>query len=71
MLTTYLLENDYKHKAIYNTFFIKKSGFEIILTQVYVDDIIFGSINMALSKKKLMLCLEISRWVWYGELSFF
>lgn len=42
-LSNYLLENRYKHIAIDNTLFTKHSGSQIILSQVYVDDNIFGS----------------------------
>ena len=44
-LTEYLLHQGYRRGAIDNTIFIKESGPDIILAQVYVDDIIFGSTN--------------------------
>ncbi|GJS16133.1 putative ribonuclease H-like domain-containing protein [Tanacetum coccineum] len=42
-LSTYLLENGYKRGTIDKTLFIKKDKHDILLVQVYVDDIIFGS----------------------------
>ncbi|GJW14149.1 putative ribonuclease H-like domain-containing protein [Tanacetum coccineum] len=43
MLSTFLLKNIYKRGTIDKTLFIKKDKHDIILVQVYVDDIIFGS----------------------------
>ncbi|GJR83000.1 putative ribonuclease H-like domain-containing protein [Tanacetum coccineum] len=50
-LSTYLLENGFRRWIIDKTLFIKKNQGDILLVQVYVDDIIFGS-----TKK---LCREI------------
>ncbi|GJT57610.1 putative ribonuclease H-like domain-containing protein [Tanacetum coccineum] len=42
-LSTFLLKNGYRRGTIDKTIFIKKDKHDIILVQVYVDDIIFGS----------------------------
>ncbi|GKC11855.1 putative ribonuclease H-like domain-containing protein, partial [Tanacetum coccineum] len=42
-LFTFLLKNGYRRGTIDKTLFIKKDKHDIILVQVYVDDIIFGS----------------------------
>nr|GEY17623.1 hypothetical protein [Tanacetum cinerariifolium] len=42
-LSTYLLDNGFKRGTINNTLFIKKIKDDILLVQVYVDDITFGS----------------------------
>nr|GEV47617.1 hypothetical protein [Tanacetum cinerariifolium] len=42
-LSTYLLENRFRRVTIDKTLFIKKDKGDILLVQVYVDDIIFGS----------------------------
>ncbi|GJT87652.1 putative ribonuclease H-like domain-containing protein [Tanacetum coccineum] len=42
-LSTYLLENRFKRGTIDKTLFIKKDKNDILLVQVYVDDIIFRS----------------------------
>ncbi|GKD88875.1 putative ribonuclease H-like domain-containing protein [Tanacetum coccineum] len=42
-LSTFLLKNRYRRGTIDKTLFIKKDKHDIILVQVYVDDIIFGS----------------------------
>ncbi|GJT05945.1 putative ribonuclease H-like domain-containing protein [Tanacetum coccineum] len=44
-LANYLLGNGFKRGKIYQTLFIKKQKGDILLVQVYVDDIIFGSTN--------------------------
>nr|GEZ68814.1 hypothetical protein [Tanacetum cinerariifolium] len=41
-LATYLLENGFERWTIYQTLFIKKQQKDILLVQIYVDDIIFG-----------------------------
>nr|GEU96626.1 hypothetical protein [Tanacetum cinerariifolium] len=55
-LANYLLENDFQKGNIDHTLFIKKQKGDILLVQVYVDDIIFGSTNKELCKafEKLM-----------------
>ncbi|GKE32591.1 putative ribonuclease H-like domain-containing protein, partial [Tanacetum coccineum] len=47
-LYTYLLENGFRRGTIDKTLFIKKDKGDILLVQVYVDDIIFGSIKKSL-----------------------
>nr|GEW34292.1 putative ribonuclease H-like domain-containing protein [Tanacetum cinerariifolium] len=55
-LATYLLENGFQRGIIDQTLFIKKQQKDILLVQIYVDDIIFGATNKALcqSFEKLM-----------------
>ncbi|GKG12499.1 putative ribonuclease H-like domain-containing protein, partial [Tanacetum coccineum] len=47
-LANYLLSNELKRGKIDQTLFIKKQKGDILLIQVYVDDIIFGSTNKEL-----------------------
>ncbi|GJY13490.1 putative ribonuclease H-like domain-containing protein [Tanacetum coccineum] len=70
-LSTYLLENRFRRGTIDKTLFIKKDKSDILLVQVYVDDIIFGS-------TKKTLCLEFEQMMHkrfqmssMGELTFF
>ncbi|GKF87544.1 putative ribonuclease H-like domain-containing protein [Tanacetum coccineum] len=42
-LSSFLIENGFRRSTIDKTLFIKKSKSDIMLVQVYVDDIIFGS----------------------------
>ncbi|GKF43876.1 putative ribonuclease H-like domain-containing protein, partial [Tanacetum coccineum] len=46
-LSTFLLKHNYIRGTIDKTLFIKKNSRDIILVQVYVDDIIFGSTKKA------------------------
>ncbi|GJR41179.1 putative ribonuclease H-like domain-containing protein [Tanacetum coccineum] len=51
-LANYLLSNRFKRGKIDQTLFIKKQKGDILLVQVYVDDIIFGSTNKELLQQK-------------------
>nr|GEX07371.1 putative ribonuclease H-like domain-containing protein [Tanacetum cinerariifolium] len=53
-LSTYSLENRFRRGIIDKTLFIKKDKGDLLLVQVYVDDIIFGS-------TKKYLCIEFER----------
>ncbi|GJX37801.1 retrovirus-related pol polyprotein from transposon TNT 1-94 [Tanacetum coccineum] len=53
-LSTYLLDNGFQRGQIDKTLFIKRVKSDILLVQVYVDDIIFGS-----TKKEL--CTEFEK----------
>ncbi|GJU35349.1 putative ribonuclease H-like domain-containing protein [Tanacetum coccineum] len=53
-LSTYLLGNIFRRGTIDKTLFIKKDKSDILLVQVYVDDIIFGS-------TKKTLCLQVQQ----------
>nr|GEW45875.1 putative ribonuclease H-like domain-containing protein [Tanacetum cinerariifolium] len=46
-LSTFLLKHEYRRGTINKTLFIKKDSKDIMLVQVYVDDIIFGSTRKA------------------------
>ncbi|GKB52288.1 putative ribonuclease H-like domain-containing protein [Tanacetum coccineum] len=52
-LSTYLLDNRFQRGKIYKTLFIKRHKGDILLVEVYVDDIIFGS-----TKKELCNAFE-------------
>ncbi|GKB53319.1 putative ribonuclease H-like domain-containing protein [Tanacetum coccineum] len=52
-LSTYLLDNEFQRGKFDKTLFIKRYKGDILLVQVYVDDIIFGS-----RKKELCLAFE-------------
>nr|GEY32805.1 hypothetical protein [Tanacetum cinerariifolium] len=51
-LANYLLENGFQMGKIDLTLFIKKQKGDILLVQIYVDDIIFGSTNKDLVNQK-------------------
>nr|GEZ62009.1 putative ribonuclease H-like domain-containing protein [Tanacetum cinerariifolium] len=70
-LSTYLLDNRFQRGKIDKTLFIKRHKGDILLVQVYVDDIIFGS-----TKKELCIAFEKLMYEKFqmssmGELTFF
>nr|GEZ16464.1 uncharacterized mitochondrial protein AtMg00810-like [Tanacetum cinerariifolium] len=67
----YLLENGFKRGRIDQTLFIKKKKGDILLVQVYVDDIIFGSTNKDLCKAYEKLMKDKFQMSSMGELTFF
>nr|KAJ0216892.1 hypothetical protein LSAT_V11C300128750 [Lactuca sativa] len=70
-LTSYLLENGYRRGAIDNTLFIKKKGSYMVLVQIYVDDIIFGSPNETLSKEFAEIMSQRFEMSMMGKMTFF
>ncbi|GJT14003.1 putative ribonuclease H-like domain-containing protein [Tanacetum coccineum] len=50
-LSSFLLENGFRRGTIDKTLFIKKTKSDIMLVQVYVDDIIFGSTKKSMCTK--------------------
>nr|GEX72891.1 retrovirus-related Pol polyprotein from transposon TNT 1-94 [Tanacetum cinerariifolium] len=70
-LATYLLENGFQRGKIDQTLFIKKKKGDILLVQVYVDDIIFGSTNKDLCKDFEKLTKDKFQMSSIGELTFF
>ncbi|GJX40611.1 putative ribonuclease H-like domain-containing protein [Tanacetum coccineum] len=70
-LSTYLLDNGFQRGKIDKTLFIRRDKGDILLVQVYVDDIIFGS-------TKKSLCIEFEKMMhkkfqmsYMSELTFF
>ncbi|GKE01285.1 putative ribonuclease H-like domain-containing protein, partial [Tanacetum coccineum] len=70
-LSTYLLENRFRRGVIDKTLFIKKIKNDILLVQVYVDDIIFGSTKKSLSIEFEQLRHKRFQMSSMGELTFF
>nr|GFA12198.1 putative ribonuclease H-like domain-containing protein [Tanacetum cinerariifolium] len=70
-LANYLLENGFQRGKIDQTLFIKKQKRDILLVQVYVDDIIFGSTNKELCKSFEKLMKDKFQMSSMGELTFF
>ncbi|GKB91825.1 putative ribonuclease H-like domain-containing protein [Tanacetum coccineum] len=70
-LSTYLLENGFRRGFIDKTLFIKKSKGDILLVQVYVDDIIFGSTKKSLCIEFESLMHKKFQMSSMGELTFF
>ncbi|GJT66395.1 putative ribonuclease H-like domain-containing protein [Tanacetum coccineum] len=70
-LAKYLLDNGFQRGKIDQTLFIKKQKGDILLVQVYVDDIIFGSTNKELCTEFEKLMHDKFQMSSMGELNFF
>nr|GEY62839.1 hypothetical protein [Tanacetum cinerariifolium] len=70
-LSKYLLTHGFQRGTIDQTLFIRKHRGDILLVQVYVDDIIFGSSNPLLCREFEALMHEKFQMSAMGELNFF
>nr|GEW86323.1 hypothetical protein [Tanacetum cinerariifolium] len=70
-LATYLLKNGFQRETIDQTLFMKKQQKDILLVQIYVDDIIFGATNKALYKSFEKLMKDKFQMSSMGELTLF
>nr|GEV89191.1 hypothetical protein [Tanacetum cinerariifolium] len=70
-LANYRLENGFQRGKIDHTLFIKRQKGDILLVQVYVDDIIFGSTNKDLCKDFEKLIKDKFQMSLMGELTFY
>ncbi|KAJ9556466.1 hypothetical protein OSB04_011080 [Centaurea solstitialis] len=70
-LTNHLLSKGFKRDTIDTTLFLKKEGDDLLLVQIYVDDIIFGSTNPELCTKFSKIMETEFEMSMMGELNFF
>jgi len=70
-LSNSLLSQGYERGMVDKTLFIKKSNSEIILVQIYVDDIIFGATQDSLCEEFEVAMKGEFEMSMMGELSFF
>ncbi|GKD30384.1 retrovirus-related pol polyprotein from transposon TNT 1-94 [Tanacetum coccineum] len=70
-LSTFLIQNKFTRGRIYTTLFIYKSKGDVLLVQVYVDDIIFGSTSYKLCKQFEKLMTKKFEMSMMGELTYF
>ncbi|GJY05315.1 putative ribonuclease H-like domain-containing protein [Tanacetum coccineum] len=70
-LSTNLLENEFHMRQINKTLFIKRLKGDILLVQVYVDDIIFGSTKKSLFDEFKQIMHNRFQMSSMGELTFF
>ncbi|KAI3677784.1 hypothetical protein L6452_37054 [Arctium lappa] len=70
-LSSYLLENGFERGVIDKTLFIKRKKKDILLVQIYVDDIIFGSTRNNMCKEFEELMHQRFKMSSMGELTFF
>ncbi|KAJ9544193.1 LOW QUALITY PROTEIN: hypothetical protein OSB04_023900 [Centaurea solstitialis] len=70
-LSSYLLSKGFKKGSVDSTLFIMKEGDHIVVIQVYVDDIIFGSTSKDLCKKFENIMTQEFKMSMMGEINFF
>ncbi|KAL8120307.1 hypothetical protein AgCh_017465 [Apium graveolens] len=70
-LAQFLLESGFNRGTIEKTLFYLNHGKDLLLVQIYVDDIIFGSINDRLCKKFVKLMQSRYQMSMMGELNYF
>ncbi|GJS89715.1 retrovirus-related pol polyprotein from transposon TNT 1-94 [Tanacetum coccineum] len=70
-LLTYLLDNGFQRGKIDKTLFIRRDKGDILLVQVYVDDIIFGSTKKSLCTEFEKMMHKKFQMSSMGELTFF
>ncbi|GKB54510.1 retrovirus-related pol polyprotein from transposon TNT 1-94, partial [Tanacetum coccineum] len=70
-LKAFLIKHDYKMGMVDNTLFTKKKSFDLIIVQIYVDDIIFGSTCQDMCDKFGKIMHDEFEMSMMGELNFF
>nr|GEV67245.1 ribonuclease H-like domain-containing protein [Tanacetum cinerariifolium] len=70
-LSSFLIKHGFTKGIVDSTLFTRHHGRDILLVQVYVDDIIFGSINLNFSKCFSKLMKNNFEMSMMGELKFF
>nr|GEW15952.1 uncharacterized mitochondrial protein AtMg00810-like [Tanacetum cinerariifolium] len=71
VLLQFLIESGFQKGFIDTTIFIEKKGKHIMLIQIYVDDIIFGSTNLKYCTKFSELMVKRFEMSMMGEMKFF
>ncbi|GJX49946.1 retrovirus-related pol polyprotein from transposon TNT 1-94 [Tanacetum coccineum] len=70
-LSTFLTEHKFVRGTIDNTLFVYKTKTDVILVQIYVDDIIFGSTSTKLCKQFAKLMTQRYEMSMMGVLAYF
>jgi len=70
-LSNFLIKNDFKRGQVDTTLFRRTLEKDILVMQIYVDDIIFGSTNASLCKEISKLMQDEFEMSMMGELKFF
>ena len=70
-MSVFLVENGFSKGKVDKTLFTKHNGDDILIVQIYVDDIIFGSTNELLCKEFETCMRNEFEMSMMGELSFF
>ena len=67
----FLNENDFSRRKIDNTLFLKIKNKDMLIVQIYVDDIRFGATNESMCKKFAKCMQGKFKMSMMGELNFF
>ncbi|GJS35785.1 retrovirus-related pol polyprotein from transposon TNT 1-94 [Tanacetum coccineum] len=71
MLSSFLISQHFSKGAVDPTLFTQKAGNDLLLVQIYVDDIIFASTNTALCNEFANLMTTKFKMSMMGQMSFF
>ncbi|GKA34197.1 retrovirus-related pol polyprotein from transposon TNT 1-94 [Tanacetum coccineum] len=71
MLSSFLLSQEFSKGAVDPTLFTRKAGRDILLVQIYVDDIIFASTNPAMCDEFAKIMSFKFKMLMMGKMSFF
>lgn len=66
-----MIKSEFHRGNVDSTLFVKKSNKDLLFVQIYVDDIIFGSINLSLCKEFSTNMQQEFEMSMIGELTFF
>ena len=70
-LSDFLIENGFKRGIVGINLFTKRSSNDLLIVQIYVDDIIFGATNECLCKDFSTIMQKEFEMSMMGELNFF
>ncbi|GKA32572.1 retrovirus-related pol polyprotein from transposon TNT 1-94 [Tanacetum coccineum] len=71
MLSSFLLSQEFSKGAVDPTLFTRKAGRDILLVQIYVDDIIFASTNPAMCDEFAKIMTSKFKMSMMGQMTFF
>jgi hypothetical protein len=71
MSRDFLIENGFRIGKVNYTFFTRKIGKDLFICQIYVDDIIFGSINKSFCEEFSKIMTDRFEMSMMGVLTFF
>ncbi|GKF45747.1 retrovirus-related pol polyprotein from transposon TNT 1-94 [Tanacetum coccineum] len=71
MLSSFLILQHFSKGAVDSTLFTRKTGIDLLLVQIYVDDIIFASTNTVLCNEFANLMTTKFKMLMMGKMSFF
>ncbi|GKC18741.1 retrovirus-related pol polyprotein from transposon TNT 1-94 [Tanacetum coccineum] len=70
-LSSFLIEHQFTKGIVDSTLFTRRHGDDILLVQIYVDDIIFGSTKPVFSKRFAKLMKDNFKLSMIGEMNYF